>query len=252
MKSNNFIERSILSAATLLKDSIFAEEHAIKNGFLQSLDPRVKAVSFLLLIIKTLFTGSIAVLFFLYALCLILALASKINLGFFLKRTWIFIPLFSLFIALPAMFTGQLKGALIFLMRVTVCVSFTTLLSITTRHFALLKVLRIFRIPQIFVMILGICYRYVYLFAGIIQDTYLAIKSRVGSGIEYKRGQNIVAGNIACFWRHSVWLNEQVYQAMLSRGYQGEAVAWNDFKIKTRDWLWLVMVVLIIGVIKGL
>ena len=268
MKSNNFIERSILGVLTFLKDSIFAEEHALAKGFLQSLDPRVKIISFLLLILQALLTGSILVLFFLYVFCLFLVLISSIDLGCFLKRTWIFIPLFSLFIAIPAIFnpgealltwhvlgtnliiTRQgLAGAVIFIMRVITCVSFSVLLSLSTKHFELLKALRIFKIPQVFIMILGMCYRYVYLFVEIIQNTYLAIKSRVGIGVQYQRGQNIVAWNIATLWGRSVVLNEEVYKAMLSRGYQGEALAWNDFKIRARDWLWLVLVVVIIWII---
>ena len=94
-------------------------------------------------------------------------------------------------------------------------------------------------------MTLGMCYRYIYLFVGIIQNTYLAIKSRIGLGVQYQSGQNIVAWNIAALWNRSVGLNEEVYKAMLSRGYQGEALAWNDFKVKTRDWLWLMVVILL-------
>jgi len=183
-KSGNFIERSILSALSFLKDSIFAEEYASKNGFLQSLDPRIKAVTFLLFIIMALFTKNILILLCLYLLSLLLSLFSKINLGFFLKRTWFFIPLFSAFIAIPALFSvftpGEalvnfrmaglkltvthqgLFGAILFVSRVITSVSFVVLLSITTKHFELLRVLRIFKIPQVFVMILGMCYRYVF------------------------------------------------------------------------------------------
>jgi len=268
MTSNNFIERSIVNALTFLKDSIFAEEHALQNGFLQSLDPRAKIISFLLFIFRALFTGSITVLLLLYAFCLLLVLVSKINLVFFLKRTWIFIPLFSLFIALPAIFSpGEtlltwhilgmklmitrqgLAGAVIFIMRVITCVSLVVLLSLTTKHFALLKALRIFKIPEIFIMTLGMGYRFVYLFVGIIQNTYLAIKSRLGAGVPYQRGQDIVAWNIASLWERSVGLNQKVYQAMLSRGYQGEALAWDDFKIRTRDCWWLLVAAMMIWII---
>jgi cobalt/nickel transport system permease protein len=268
MRSNNFIERSILGALTFLKDSLFAQDQALQNGFLQSLDPRVKIVSFCLFILQALFTNSRIDLFLFYVFCLFLVLISRVNLGFFLKRTWIFIPLFSLFIALPAMFgagdvllswqilgiefsiTHQgLAAAMIFVLRVITCVSLVVLLNITTRHFELLKVLRIFKIPQLFIMILGMCYRYVYLFVGIIQNTYLAIKSRVGSVVQYQKGQDIVAWNISSLWERSLGLNEAVYKAMLSRGYQGEALAWNDFKIRARDYLWLFLVVIIIWII---
>ncbi len=216
---------------------------------------------------QILFTKNILIIACLYALCLLLTLCSKINLGFFLRRTWIFIPLFALLIAIPALFhvvspgepllafkivgiklviTRQgLFGALLFIMRVLTSVSFAVLLSVTTKHFDLLKVLRVLRIPQVFVMILGMCYRYIYLFVEMIENVYLAIKSRVGTKVHYKRGQHIVAWNIAYLWNRSYQLNEAVYKAMLSRGYQGEPVVMDDYKITVKDGFWLFFVALI-------
>jgi len=271
---NNFIERSIMGTISFLKESIFADEYALKDGFLQSLDPRIKIITFLLFILQILFTRSAPILLSLYALCLLLTQVSKINLGFFLKRTWVFIPLFSLCIAIPAIFSNftpgealatlkiaglkltithqGLSGAALFVLRVTTSVSFAVLLSITTKHFELLKVLRIFRVPDVFVMTLSMCYRYVYLFMEIIEDTYIAIKSRVGAKIHYKRGQRVVASSIAFLWQRTYQLNEDVYKAMLARGYRGEPVVLNDFKIKTRDWLWLSFVVIISVVLYSL
>ena len=255
-----------MSALAFLKKSVFADEYALQRGFLQSLDPRIKTLTFLLLIIQVLLIKDIAILLFLYAFCLLLAGLSAIGLGFFLKRTWVFIPLFSLFIAIPALFSvftpGQalaackvfgvtliitrqgLYGAALFVTRVVASVSFAVLLSITTKHFELLKVLRIFKIPQIFVMTVGMCYRYVYLLVETIENTYLAIKSRIGGKVHYKRGQHIVAWNIAYLWVRSYQLNEEVYSAMLSRGYGGEVRILNDFKARPKDWFWLFFVIL--------
>ena len=265
-KNNNFIDHSIAGALSFLKESIFADEYATKQGFLQSLDPRIKVITFILFLMAILFTKSIAVLLCIYAACLTLAYLSNVNMSFFLKRTWIFIPLFSLFIAIPALFnvftpgealftihmlglklsiTRQgLFGASLFVVRVISSVSFAVLLSITTRHFVLLKVLRIFRIPQIFVMTLGMCHRYIYLFLEVVENTYLAVKSRVGTRLHYKRGRHIVAWNISSLWHRSYYLNQSVYNAMLSRGYTGEPVILDDFKTKIRDWVWLLLAII--------
>lgn len=243
-RNNNFIERSIVGALSFLKESVFSDEYALKKGFLQSIDPKIKVVSFLLVLIAMLFIKHSIFLLYFYILCLTLAWLSKISIKFFLKRTWIFMPLFSLFIAVPALFsvftpgevivtfkiakasfviTSQgLSGAVLFVMRVVTSVSFAVLLSITTRHFELLRTLRVFKIPQVFVMTLGMCYRYIFLFVEIVENTYTAIKSRVGAKIHYKKGQHIVTWNIAHLWARSRQLNEDVYKAMLSRGYRGE------------------------------
>jgi len=267
MINRNFIQRSLISAADLLKDSLSSEEHASLRRLLQSLDPRIKVLTFILFIFLVLLAQSIFSVLSLYLFCLMLACASGIGLGFFLKRTWLFIPLFSLFIGLPAIFSyftpGEalfsitlfgatlavtrqgLNGAGLFVSRVTTSVSFVVLLSLTTRQTVLLKVLRVFKVPHIFVMTLGICYRYIFLFIQVIDNTYLSIKSRVGTIIHYKRGQRIVAWNIASLWQRSYQLNEDVYSAMLSRGYQGEPALLYDFKLKLLDWLWLCFSLLI-------
>lgn len=266
--TGNFIERSIAGTISFLKESIFADEYALKNGFLQSLDPRIKMATFLLFIVQVLFADTITIIFCLYALCILLAAVSGIGLRFFLKRTWVFIPIFSFFIAIPALFSffspGEaiasfnifalkavitrqgLHGAVLFIARVTTSLSFAVLLSVTTRNFELLKALRSFRIPQIFVMTLGMCYRYIYLFVEIIESTYLAIKSRVGRKVHYKKGQGRVAWNIASLWGRSYQLNEEVYRAMLSRGYRGEPLTLDEFEIRPKDWAWVICAVAIV------
>ncbi|MCX5696711.1 MAG: cobalt ECF transporter T component CbiQ, partial [Candidatus Omnitrophica bacterium] len=155
-KNNQFIEHSLLKGLALFKDSVFSEEYASRKGFLQSLDPRIKMVTILFFLCATVITKSIFVIISLYAFCLVLAFFSKIPIGFFLKRTWIFIPFFSLFVLLPAIFNVftpgealfnlKLGGASLSITRQGVCavslvaarivsaVSFAILLSLTTRH----------------------------------------------------------------------------------------------------------------------
>ncbi len=249
-----------MGALAFFKQSVLSEEYATGTGILQRLDPRFKVVTFLLFCIVVLLVKNIYLIIFLYLFCLGLAYVSKINLIFFIKRTWVFIPLFSLFIAIPALFSfispGEalfsfkflglhlivtrqgLEAALLFVSRVVTSVSFVILLGLTTRHFTLLKVLRVFKVPQIFVMVLGMTYRYIYLFTEIIENTYLSLKSRVGGTIHYRKGQKMVAWNIATLWQRSFKLNEDVYSAMLSRGYSGEPVISDELKVSFKDWVW--------------
>jgi len=266
-KKNSFIERSLKGVFIFFKDSVLSEELASSAGFLQSIDPRVKTATFFLLCGITLITRDLRGLIFLYLFCLFLARISKINLVFFIKRTWVFIPLFSLFIAIPALFSfvspGEplfnfslfglqliitrpgLSGALTFVLRVAVSVSFVILLGLTTRYSILFKVLRVFGVPQIFVMVLGMSYRYIYLFMETIWHTYLGIKSRTGGVIHHRKGRQIVAWNIAILWQRSFKLNEDVYNAMLSRGYTGESILTDGFKSTLKDWVWFSLIVII-------
>lgn len=261
LKKNNFIEKSILGAISFFKDAIFAEEYASKDAFLQSFDPRIKMISFAVFIVTVLFIKAPGPILLLYCLVLLLAFFSGINLIYFLKRTWIFIPLFSLFIATPAIFSvfspGEpvfsfnlfnitltvtrqgLISAVLFISRVITCVSLVVLLSLTTRHAHILYTLRVFGVPPVFIMTIGMCYRYIYLFAKMIEDTYLALKSRAATAISTTRGQRVASWSISSLWQRSFYMHKEVYGAMVSRGYAGEAHIADNFKSSAKDWIWL-------------
>jgi cobalt/nickel transport system permease protein len=257
-----------MGALYFLEESIFSDEYASRKGFLQARDARFRVLILLSCILAVLFSRSIVFIIGIYALTLFLAVISSIRIGFFLKRTWVFIPVFALFIALPALLDilspGEpvlsfgvfgmpfaitregIMSASFFFMRVLSSVSLCALMILTTRHQVLLRVLRIFGIPQLFVLTLGMTYRYIYLFIGIIHNTYLAIKSRVGFFTSARGGRKIVAWNIAGLWHYSYLLHHQVYNAMLSRGYTGEPKVMDRFSAGFKDLFWLGFSVLIL------
>src|SRR5207248_6081415 len=71
--SQSYLERSLRSLASVLQESIFAEETARLPGWLQSMDPRVKAAGLLLLLISTAFSNSIIVIVLFLMFSLVLA-----------------------------------------------------------------------------------------------------------------------------------------------------------------------------------
>ena len=259
--TNTFIERTILGAASLLEETLANEEIAARPGLLQGCDPRFKCAGIMLLIVAVLLCRSIWPLTVVYALCLLGAAFSAIRLSFFIERTLLFVPLFSFFIALPAIFSvvspGEtmaafkmgplhlsitregIAGAGLFVMRVMASVSLSVLLVLTTRHHALLKTLRMFNVPQIFVMTMGMCYRYILLLLETIRSTFLGIKSRVGFTTSSRTGRRVVALNMAAMWLKSYRMHAQVYDAMVSRGYTGEPIDRQKFHPGAADYLFI-------------
>lgn len=264
-KASGLIDRSLYSFIGLLKETVSNDEIASRDGFLQKRDPRLKCLSIVVLLISALSTRSTAVLCCIYLLTIATACFSAIHIGIFLKRTLFFVPLFSLFIVLPAIFNIVTPGepivafklwglnlaitrqgidsATIFFLRVLASVSLAIVLVLTTRHHVLLKVLRSFRVPQIFVMTMGMTYRYIYLLLDIAQNTFIAIKSRIGYIHSTRSGQKIVGANISGLWLKSYRLQTQVYSAMLSRGYTGEPRILDDFKAGSIDFIIVVFTV---------
>jgi cobalt/nickel transport system permease protein len=261
-KASGLIDRTLIGFISLLKETVSNDEVASRDGFLQKRDPRLKCLSIVLLLFSVLSTRSVLVLGAIYLLAIALALISAIKIGAFLKRTLFFIPLFSLFIVIPAIFSFVTPGesvaavtlgsfdiaitrqgidsATIFFLRVLASVSLAVVLVLTTRHHVLLKVLRSFRIPQIFVMTMSMTYRYIYLLLDIAQNTFIAIKSRVGFIHSTRSGQKIVGANISGLWLKSYRLQTQVYSAMISRGYTGEPRILEDFQAHIIDFIVLI------------
>lgn len=233
---NKFIEQSLLGTLGFIREAIFSEEYSRASGLLQAIDARIKIIGLAGILLAVAWIKSIALVFLFYLLSLLLAYFSKINLIYFLRRTWIFIPLFSLFIAIPALFNifspgevifwGITKqgflGATLFIARVLTSVSFSVLTVLTTSHIDLLRALRSLGIPQFFVVTFMMCYRYIYIFIKILEDTYLAIKSRLITDLRHRKARKILAWRMSTLWEKSRMMSEEVYLAMLSRGYSGE------------------------------
>jgi cobalt/nickel transport system permease protein len=240
-----------------LEQSLFAEEISRRRGLLQIIDPRVKILSILALLVAVGLSRSLPVLFALYGIALALALFSAVPMVFFIKRVWLFMPFFTGVIAIPALFmtpgpplwilpfgliitrSGALT-ALFLLMRVSTSVSLGVLLILTTAWPTLLRALSILRVPEGFIMILGMTYRYIYLLLISAEDMFLSRKSRIVGRLPSSTERRILAASAGTLLNKSLFLSEEVYLAMESRGYRGIPHVLDSFKMKMHDWLWTV------------
>jgi cobalt/nickel transport system permease protein len=251
-----FIEKTLVGIASLLEEAIFSEQYARLPGFLQKLDPRVKVVSFLSLLLAVALARHVEIIIALYFFTLVLAYFSDIPLSFFIKRVWLFIPIFTGVIAFPALFNVVTPGkplvtlgslaiteqgvstAGLLISRVATSVSFAVLLVLTTRWQSIMRAFRVFYVPQTFIVILEITYRYIFLFLKTISEMHLARKSRTIRPLKSGEGRVWVASRLATLFRKSQHLSEGVYLAMLSRGFNGEAKTLGVFRVGLVDYLW--------------
>jgi len=260
-----FLTKNISGITHTLESVIVAEDLCRAPGLLQRLDPRAKVVTFALFIVTVGLARSFWPLSAIFALILAVTAASRISMGFFLKRIFLFIPIFTLVIAIPALFVtpgsplvtmaskviiteqGARTAGLLFL-RVTDSMSFGVLLILTTRWTSVLAALRWLRMPSLLVDILGMTYRYIFLLLHSTNSMFLARRSRTlgsFSSNENRRWLTRALGTTMVKSRH---LSEDVYLAMLSRGYQGETRVLNDFKMEYRDFLWVAFALVAVSV----
>jgi cobalt/nickel transport system permease protein len=285
----NFLDKTLLAVAQVTERSFFSEEHARMQGLLQALDVRIKLATFLFLLVLISFIHDPRSLWFLYGISLLSAALSRIPVGFFVMRVWLFVPLFSAAVVLPALLnivtpgeplwvlatlekahswgpytvpqeisiTRQgLWGAILFISRVAASVSFAVLLTLTTRWSDIFAGLRALMVPRIFVMTLNMTNRYLFVFLRLIQDMYRARKSRTIHTLSAAGERGWVASRIGVIFRKSMEMSNDIYLAMLSRGYHGEIIALDRFRTTAVDYVWLAAVLALgVGLIaweKGL
>jgi cobalt/nickel transport system permease protein len=129
-----------------------------------------------------------------------------------------------------------LVGAGLFVSRVGVSVSLAVLLVLTTPWASLLKSLRALHTPQVFVLVLSMTYRYIFLFLHTANGILMARKSRVvgrTSGVEQRRW---ITGTMGNLMSRSFKMSNDVYAAMLARGFTGELRVYSDFRMRPADW----------------
>jgi cobalt ECF transporter T component CbiQ len=251
---SSFVERTLVDINHTLEQSVFAERFARGPGLLQALDPRLKILSLLLVLLAVSLSRSLPVILILYFLALALAYFSKIPLAFFVKRVWLLIPFFTGVIALPALFitpgavlahlplglvitqTG-LTTALFLLLRVGTSVSAALLLVLTTPWNSVLKALGVLRVPAVIILILGITYRYIHLLLHLTNDMFLSRKSRLLRRMNGPEERRLIAATSGTLLNKSLQVSSEVYLAMQSRGFRNYPRTLDTFKMRTIDWL---------------
>jgi cobalt/nickel transport system permease protein len=126
-----------------------------------------------------------------------------------------------------------------------VSVSLAVLLVVTTPWADLLKSLRAIRVPQIFVLILSMTYRYIFLFIHTVNGIFLARRSRLVAKARGAEQRRWIGGTLGNLMSRSFKMSNDVYAAMLARGFTGEMRAYSTFRMTARDWLLLAASILL-------
>ena len=250
------LERTLSGITQALENGLFAEELSHKPGLFQSLDARVKVLLVLAFLISVSMSRNLGAIVAIYCLVLVLGWRSAIPPGLLVKRVWLALPFFTGLIILPAIFmtpgpgllrlplglvitrTGAMS-ALFLLLRVGTSLSLTLLLILTTPWNTVLSALSVLRVPDVFVLMLGMTYRYIYLLLRVANDMFLSRRSRVVGRLSVADTQQMMASIAGTLLGKSLNLSSEVYLAMQSRGFRGTIVTLKPFQMRRIDWLCL-------------
>jgi len=267
-----FLDKTLQTIAGVAEQSLFSEQYANRRGLLQALDIRFQIVTFLFILVLISLLHTPQALWLVYGASLALAAFSRVPLWFFVKRVWLFVPLFTAAIVLPAVLnvitpgeplwvllklsrsysygpytlpaeiavTRQgLWGGIVFVSRVAASVSFAVLFTLTHRWADIFAGLRALSVPRVFVMTLSMTERYLFVFLRLVQDMYRARKSRTIRPFSAAVERNWTASRIGVTFRKSMEMSDDVYKAMLSRGFHGEYRSVNRLRSGPLDLIWL-------------
>jgi cobalt/nickel transport system permease protein len=232
------------------------EELAARPGLLQRLDPRVKLSSLILLAVTASLVHSVWMLLVLVGVTLGLAAASRVSVGSFARKVWGSAGLLALLIALPsatALITpgavvvplGSLSltqpglmGAATLVARVVAAAGFSLLVVWTMRWTDLLHALTALRLPGVIVATLALAHKQILTLLRTVEQIHLARESRTVSRGTTAENRSWVTERMAFVVRKSLKTADDVYDAMLSRGFSGPVRSLVRLRMGLRDWAW--------------
>ena len=252
-----FLERTTSSFVDAMEHAFYAEQTARADGLMQRLDPRIKLVGILALVVPAAASRSFSVIAGLFIIAVVLAALSHVSFGVLLKRVWIAVLLFTGVIALPAPFvipgrvvyqlpgfgwsvTAQgLASAGYLVLRVETAATLCVLLVLTTPWNHVLKALRVFHVPAVLVTILGMTYRYLFLVLQSAHDMFDSRRSRMIGELTARERRRVAVSSAGVLMSKTFDLSNEVYLAMQSRGYRGEVSTLDEFQVRSLDWAML-------------
>ncbi|HEY6329122.1 MAG TPA: cobalt transporter CbiM [Blastocatellia bacterium] len=249
-----FLERSIDSLLALTEHSLTAEGVASSSGLLQSLDPRVKVIGLLSLVIAVVLSEKLVIIVGLFAAGVTMALLSAVSVRHLATRVWVGALIFSGVIAFPSIFlvpgaalwrvpllgwtaTSQgLTSASFLISRVETAITFSTLLILCTPWTHVMKALKTLGVPSLLIVVLGMTYRFIFVMLRTAKDMLESRRSRVIGRMNGAEQRRLAASTVGVLLNKSMHLSGEIYLAMLSRGFTGNAYSLDEFEMKSHDW----------------
>lgn len=248
-----FLERTANSLLEAVEYSLYAEDMAANKALLQVIDPRVKLIGILLLIISVAMSRNIFTILIVLALTVAASILSRIPLVTLASRVWLTTLYFTGLIVLPAIFTtpGQVlcrvpfvnlpiiyqgvTSAVLILTRVETAATLALVLVLSTPWAHLLKALRVLGMPALLVTVLGMTYRYIFLMLRTAHDMFESRRSRMVGALDGPQRRRLAASSAGVLLTRTAQLAGDVYSAMVSRGFQGDAFTMHEFRITAAD-----------------
>ncbi len=265
-----FIERGINHLAFVIKTGHIQWESASADKFFQRVDARVKLLFLVYYAVIVSLKKDIASEVMIGAFIFILMLVSSLDLTALYKRVFFFSFVFGFLVALPSAFNVITRGEIIFPLirlsgphdfwfyrippqigitregaygvamlttRVMNSLALSFFVVYTTSFAEVIKALKLLKVPDGILMIITLAYKYMFTFAKTVEEMHLAKKSRLAGSVSNGEARRWIAGRMVFLFRKTQIRCEEIFKAMLSRGFSEEIKICGAAKLLARDWI---------------
>lgn len=269
----SFIDHTLKSVGKTIRVFYIHSESGNVSSVLSVIHPKIKVLVFVLMIVAISIANTIIAqlvsLLFIVALFFI----SGVKINYLYRKILILSFFFGFLIFAPAMLNVVSPGKIVFelfsldksyrfwiytmtqtvgftdeginlvvllFLRVFNSVSLSLIIVYSTSFSKLIHGFRVFFIPGMFLMILSLTYKFIVILSKTIEDTYLALKSRLFGSVKTKNIRALVSGRVLFIFRKAKSNYESTFDAMISRGYNGKIVLGKKNIIRMADIYFLV------------
>lgn len=251
----SYIEKGIGRLSEMITTGYLNVGQESGKGFFQKLDPRVKVIFLIFFVVivslkRHIFPEAAIALF-----VFLLVASSRINLAQFYKKIVGLTFVFGFLVVFPSAFNivtpGQLvlpvihlsqpyefiiyhipeeigitrqgiDGVMMLCLRMMNSLAISLLVIYTTPFNRIIRALQVFRVPPALLLVITLSYKYIFIFAKTIEGMYFARKSRLVGMVKDGDARIWVAGRIAHMFRKAMSRYEEVFRAMVARGFAEE------------------------------
>jgi cobalt/nickel transport system permease protein len=281
--SLSFLDKTILNSARAVKAIYLQAENAEGQNRIQRIHPYIKVVSLIYLAVVISIAGSLRAQLLTTSSLFVFYILAHLKLAQVFRKIFFLAFIFGFVVVLPASLNIITPGKIVLnllsldhpyhiwiynipqyigftreglnvvclvFLRVLNSVSVALLIMYTTPFPAFIKSFKILGIPDTFMMIITLAYKFIIILSRTIEETFFALKSRLMGHIKKSNIRKLVGGRIFFIFKKSMIIYENTYFAMVSRGYQGKVLLSSKRKPNRGDFVALAVVIALgVGII---
>ena len=274
----SFLDKTLNKIATTIK-LMYLQSEITSDKKIFHINPQIKVLSFVYLIVVISIANTIVSQLTAFVFISVFFLLSKTAYKYVYKKIIVLSLVFGLLVFIPASLNVITKGNIVFnifsfehpfhfwiynipqtigitdngihivellFLRVFNSISLAMLFLYSSSFPQLIKGFKVFFIPDTFLMIISLAYKFIFILSRSIEDTYFALKSKLAGDINNKKARNIISGRVFFIFRKAKNNYENTYAAMISKGYCGKIIFQKENKIKAVD-IYFLLTMLISG-----